>query len=312
MKGDIIGILGGKVTKDRNKYSVEISPGVLVDTTPTGMRDSSIYGYINDYIWDDSGQNCSLLHNGAGLIVATKNIVAGAELYMSYGEHYESQWDEAKLHRIHEIGKLVAVAATVVGINWFGTAIADLMDELAAWKLDDKGSLDYRRRGCPRDSLVMALIDGDLRQRDILHRVRPGSSEGESFERWLERLFRCTRFHEQVAFREGGSPGSRIDLTQLNDTEEPTRSRHHRGVKGKDLADLTIRGLRLLEYNADKHQADTTGKYIKVRQGQNIMSTREVCDFVQDKVVPLRATVDDTHPHPNKPPCWWTRPRVRL
>jgi hypothetical protein len=142
----------------------------------------------------------------------------------------------------------------------------------------------------------MALIDGDLRQRDILHRVRPSSSEGESFDRWLERLFRCTRFHEQVAFREGGSPGARIDLTQLNDTEEPTRSRHHRGAKGKDLADLAIRGLRLLEYNADKHQADTTGKYIKVRQGQTIMSTREVCDFVQDKVLPLRATVTDTHP----------------
>jgi hypothetical protein len=275
-KGDIIGILGGRVTTQRNRYSVEISPGVLVDTTPTGCRDSSIYGYINDYVWGDHGLNCALLHNGAGMIVATKNIVAGAELFMSYGEHYESQWDVAKLVRVHSIGPLVAIAAAVLGVPWFGTAVADLMDELAGWKLDDKGSLDYRRGGNQRDRLVMALIDGDLRQRDILHRVRPGSCEGEVFDRWLERLFRCTRFHEQVSFREGGYPGSRIDLTHLNDTEAPTTSRHHRTAKGKDLADLSIRGLRLLEYNPDRHQVATTGKYIAVSSGTTTMSTAEV------------------------------------
>jgi hypothetical protein len=82
-KGELIGILGGKVTMERNNYAIEVSPGVLVDSTPTGNRDHTIFGYINDYIWDDEKQNCELRHGAAGIITA-KNYICHMERCTSH------------------------------------------------------------------------------------------------------------------------------------------------------------------------------------------------------------------------------------
>jgi hypothetical protein len=86
-----VGVYGGTFTGEKaaNSYSLELTDpdfsrynrrktGNLIDGTPSGNKDFTVFGRINDYIWDDAGNNCVFQPNG--VIMATRAIAMGAEL----------------------------------------------------------------------------------------------------------------------------------------------------------------------------------------------------------------------------------------
>ena len=94
-EGEVVIIYGGKpiINNIRNSYTMQITNSYEVGHPPIDTDRWTKAGYINDYIWNRKWCNCKMLSNG--IIVATKDIRSGSELFMSYGQHYD--WSAVKL-----------------------------------------------------------------------------------------------------------------------------------------------------------------------------------------------------------------------
>jgi hypothetical protein len=236
-EGQLVGIYGGLRTETTGAYVMAVREGVWIDGAHSqGTHDRC--AMINDYIWDDDRQNCTLGQGGA--IWANKNIKAGEELFMSYSDWYD--WDEAKLTRLRQLCVHVRAAAGTLGaaqedelLQLEATVESATPDTIKLWR---------KQSGAVR--LLADFVDG-MGDGGLLHTVSPKYREGETWGRWLARLLSCVNFHTQVGFRKGSSNPS-LQLNQLTGVlVHGNTGRQHRTTRvnyneGTHLGALTMTG----------------------------------------------------------------------
>ena len=99
--GQVVGVYGDKNSdkesgRTKSGYEMGIDKGVIIGKIPDASDPWSKFGNINDYIWNKDKCNCKLLPGG--IIVATRHIEEGEELYMSYGDYYD--WSRVNYEKL--------------------------------------------------------------------------------------------------------------------------------------------------------------------------------------------------------------------
>ena len=232
-KGEVMGIYGGPVVADPNPYTIEVKPGLLVGAAPS-VDPWSVYGYINDYIWDLSKQNCTLHDCGGGvfLIVLTQDIEAGKELYMSYGRQYD--WSTVKARMEEGLLDLLYAARKEL-LKGQGYTCPSTDDIRGFWK-------NRSHPGHPLANLCRAFYAGDdsePHQGLTLHRSKPQT--GLTVAAWVESVLTCSNFYYRCCFRVL-KPGISVDFTgcfSAIETYESSSKRPQRGVRVNYCEDIT-------------------------------------------------------------------------
>jgi hypothetical protein len=161
--GDLVGVYTGRLSVDEGSYAMKLTEQWNVDGTPQGDDSAYIMSRINDWIWDDTKQNCKITQGG--VIIASKHIHPGQQLCMTYSEGYN--WDHVKVYTLHAIPGAIDDAATQLNLDGFDGHI-DLIRRVclqadAAWRA--------LLQAQPWGELITMLIDGELRE--DYHRIEP-------------------------------------------------------------------------------------------------------------------------------------------
>jgi hypothetical protein len=96
-QGQLVGVYGGVRGNRTNKNGYIFEDGWgTIDAAPVSEEfpDQRSMGRINDWYWDLDKANVEFSRHCQGLVVATKKISCGDELFMSYGPTY---WDDKKV-----------------------------------------------------------------------------------------------------------------------------------------------------------------------------------------------------------------------
>jgi hypothetical protein len=205
-KGDIVGVYGGHfgdhvsdyiLTLGNKKYDGKWG-SCRVEGTPTGAKDFTIFGYINDYIWrDKDGNNTIFEHDGA--IMATTGINKGQEFFISYGSAYD--WSEVRTHILHR-----ACEAIITTAKWLCFSpsreenIRLLCDKFLALSSNE---LIYGPATFISEALK-AVIMGSARDPCLLHGYAV-YDYGQTNEDLLIQIILCEMFYNRTAFNEIGS-----------------------------------------------------------------------------------------------------------
>jgi hypothetical protein len=99
--GEVIGVYGGTFSRIITPYTLTLAWKHLnhidkdcdmIDGTPSKVLDHTVFGRMNDYIWDVGRNNVD--SEDQGVLRAVRPIAAGEELFMHYGDAY--CWDQVK------------------------------------------------------------------------------------------------------------------------------------------------------------------------------------------------------------------------
>jgi exonuclease III len=190
-QGEMIGIYAGVLRSGRTAYSLDIGGDNVIDGTPVSDDPIWFMGRINDWIWDEQGQNCRILKGG--VIVATKWIKPGDQLFMSYSADYD--WGSQKWNLFQNTWDNLRQLLRL----W---EISDYMEDLAVMESHTSGALSYDE--CKDQlgelaHLVKVFLQG-MPESDQ-HRFEPRPLPAEKFANWVERVLRCREWVQRFSFR---------------------------------------------------------------------------------------------------------------
>jgi hypothetical protein len=207
--GECIGVYAGTRTTVAGDYVMEIAEGVWIDGSPNTTDHVHMMARINDWFWDER-QNCKL--KSGGIIVATRTIVSGEQLCMSYGTTYD--WDHVKYLRLRELPSLLRQLLGVMQTNVFVDEICILEQCICSatrtWRADLAGVSGLLR-------LLEAHVDGI--DESLWHESIPSCMDDDDFLVWLERVVTCAAWQQRFPMIKY-KPWQPIDWTVF---QEPIR-----------------------------------------------------------------------------------------
>ena len=246
-EGEVVIIYGGKpiINNIRNSYTMQITNSYEVGHPPIDTDRWTKAGYINDYIWNRKWCNCKMLSNG--IIVATKDIRSGSELFMSYGQHYD--WSAVKLSYHIQLVEYIITMSTK-----FPSGIMVPSATLIRQTYND----------LLQNSTFIVLLNqffyGTSRQPErklslLLHNDVPTYTDN-NVELWIEMLLRCKWFYEQHCFRRLGNPALTIQPFTIISTNPPLRSSRKRTAPDYYQTDRNSKQTTYIESDSESSDED--------------------------------------------------------
>jgi hypothetical protein len=183
---------------------------------------------MNEYIWD-SGRN-QFEFGPSGLVVALRDVAKDEPCYIGYGPSYD--WDEYKVHLLHELAGLLLEAVGLLGHVSYEAPILKLATAMLGW---ERSSLPLRRVGTGLERLLMGVVDNRI-PNELVHSVHPAFLEvgdlPEPVGRWVERLCCSAAVVRRLGFRSAHNPERADPSFDCAFTVLPAGQRSSKRAKG--------------------------------------------------------------------------------
>ena len=200
--GELVCVIGGNVAAKgaHNSFTFEIWDGGPVLGEAPNDDPFTWWGACNQYVWSNKheSEGNSLRCIPGGVIVASRDIEAGEELFIHYGMWYD--WDPAMLVAAKQLLPHVLEAAVVCKMA-DTNGLVSLWEEVALHV-----TLLEAKVGGPLSRLIADFISGTVKG---VHLSFPYGDVPTAI--WLESLLRCRPFISQFSFR-GLCPSTRLPV----------------------------------------------------------------------------------------------------
>jgi hypothetical protein len=258
-KDSIIGIYGGRIvgrSLPASAYNLSLPSDKgnrILDGTPNPQNPYTVFSRINEFLWDEAGNNCVV--DAAGIITCSNHIARGDILWMSYGPDYGSGWDPYKTNiLLPNLWSNIHQAMTL--LPSLPPNLAQVLDQLSGL------SLATMRITPGLPALIAAVLDNHLPP-EHRHQLSPlAFPPSTNAEQWVEILLTCEVVYQHTAFRYAFDPRLKFNLPHYLTPRPECSIRPQRNVKNvhpslanMDTRDfdttLTFADIRLKTYRAD-------------------------------------------------------------